>query len=82
MDATGLTLPVGSARPGRSELEVALGLPDAMRENCDIDRSLADDPDVLEQAIGLTEQLLLDARFDVAPYRDWALTTMRERGLV
>jgi len=26
--------------------------------------------------------MLLDARFDVAPYRDWALTTMRERGLV
>ncbi|MEO2104857.1 MAG: hypothetical protein ABGZ36_04365, partial [Actinomycetota bacterium] len=82
VDSTGLTLPVGSARPGRSELEVALGILDAMGETQDIDRTLTDDPAVLQQAISLTEQMLLDARFDVAPYRDWALTTMRERGLV
>jgi hypothetical protein len=82
IDATGLTTPSGSITNTISELDAGLGLIRSISQTEDVDKLLNANQNELNEAIALSADLLSKVRYDSSDYREWALNTMRERGLL
>ena len=81
VDATGLTIPLGSSTDLVSELEAGLELIQSISQTEDVDKLLDENRELLEEAITHSAKLLATARYNSDDYRDWVLDTMKNRNL-
>lgn len=82
IDATGLTLPFSSSFNPISELDAGLELIRAISQTEDVDKLLDTNRNELNEAIDYSAELLSKVRYNSSDYKEWALNTMKKRGLL
>jgi hypothetical protein len=82
VDATGLTLAIGSTNSPISELAIGLELIQSINQTEDVDKLLDEDRELLREATEFSADLLATARYDPSDYKEWVQAEMERRQLV